>query len=241
MKQVIAVVLMLFPLLPMALLLRQLTKTGAWFFTWLRGCAIVLLVGACALLSLTAFEVSRLDHIPLGKTIAEIHIDDAVEESLVTIKFEEHEKSVLMNGDAVKVSARAMQFSGPLKNILPDTFIKVEQLENRYFEFKTDDNPKSLPIDKRALALPLVQAQFDGWLVLDALKSPLEKIGVERSSVSAEYIPMVKGAIYHLVWQGYGMSVVPANTHAQEGLGLSESTADQTGHATLSQTTLGAR
>ena len=220
MNQFIAVVMMLFPLMPIAIVLRQLVAQGNWFFTWLRGCLIFGLGSACCLLALTAYEVARLDHIPTGQMIAEIHIEDAIEESLVTIRYGDNEKSILMNGDAVKVSARAMHFSGPLKYLLPDTFLKIEQLENRYFDFEVDENPKSLSVAERALTVPLLSGQFDGWLLLDTFRSPLEKIGVERANISAEYIPMVRGAIYHLVWQGDGMNVVPANNQAYEGLGL---------------------
>ncbi len=220
MKQLIAITLVLVPLLPIALVLHRLVGLGHWLFTWLRGCAIVGLFAFSGLLLLAAYEVARLDYIPMGNTIAKVYIDDAVEESLVTIRYGDKEQSILMKGDAVKVSARAMYFSGFLKRLVPDTFLKVEQLENRYYEFEHDDSLKNLEVAKSALALPFVDTAFDGWLLLDVFEKTLSRIGIQRSSIAAEYIPIQKGAIYHLVWQGYGMEVVPANVAAQDGLGL---------------------
>lgn len=222
MKQFLAVVLMLLPLLPIAIMLKKFLAQGSWLLSWLRGCAIVGLAAVSCLFGLTAYEIMRLEYIPLGRSLAEIHIDDAVDDALVTIRYDGKEQSVLMDGDAVKVSARAVHFSGPVKHLIPDTFLKIDQVENRYFHFDYDESLKSIDVAKRAVAVPGFEGQFDGWLLLDFFKKSLQRIGIHRSIVSAEYIPMVRGSIYHLVWQGYGMEVVPANNPAYESLNSSK-------------------
>jgi len=218
MKQFLAVALMLLPLLPIAFLLNKLLSQGSWLLAWLRGCAVVGLMSVFFLFGLTAYEIMRLDYIPLGSSLAEIHIDDAVDESLVTIRYGDKEQSVLMDGDAVKVTARAVHFSGPVKQLIPEAFLKIDQIENRYFHFEHDESIKSLDVAKRSVSVPGIDSQFDGWLLLDFFKRSLGSIGIHRSTISAEYIPMVPGSIYHLVWQGYEMEVLPANNPAHESL-----------------------
>lgn len=201
----------------------RLARRGPWLITWLRGTSVFLNIGICLLLIVTAVEVFRLDGVEIGDVAAEVLIEDAVGEFLITVDSSNASVSALLQGDAVTLSFRSMTFSGPLNSIFEEPLLGLGEIKSRFYDFESETLSRNISLDSTAIDVPLEKRQLTAWGLLSPFSPLLDKIGIHTGHFTVEYIPLQKNAIYDLVWKGTHFKVEPANTEAQKALFLTSS------------------
>ncbi len=200
-----------------------LARRGAWLITWLRGSTVFLSLGLCFLFVLTAAEVLQLRGTEAGEVVAEVAIEDAVGEYLITVNSSAESVSALLEGDAVTLAFRSMSFSGPLSGLFTQPLIGLGEIQSRFYDFESESLSRHIALEKTAIDVPLEKTQLTAWRMLSPFSALLDGLGIHTGQITVEYIPLEKNALYDLVWQGQVFKVVPANSEAQKALFLTGS------------------
>lgn len=218
MGEAIIILLMMVPLTVLLFASMLAVRQGPWLMAWLRGNSFIFCLFLSAIALLISVEMLKLTPYPIGENMAEVHIEDAVDQFLVTVHVDEEESSSLLEGDSVKLTFRSLRFRGLLNTLMPDTLLGLESIDSRFFDFESQNLTRNVSVDGLQVSVPLFGSSLTSWSILERLKPGLEAIGIETGSFTVEYLPMQKDAIYTVRWEGYGFEVVAANLAAQRAL-----------------------
>lgn len=199
----------------LALLLLYLTlRLGwrlDWLFGWLKGCALLLLVGACAVIGLLAWEFSQFRPIADGERIATLEfrrtawqLHDARLESSAGIQ------RLPIQGELWELDVQVLRWGGLPRLLGLEDGYRLNSLRGRYLTLEQQRELDAAPPSS------LHQTPFwrDAWHWLDKLD-----LGwLYADAFAIRFMPLADGARFAVEIGATGLSPVAMNAAALEAI-----------------------
>lgn len=191
---------------------RTLSKFG-WIVGFLRGISGLLLLGAAAVLALSAFDLLSYKQVLSEKPLLTISFEKLSEQSYkasVSFIAEGREEDFEIHGEQWQIDARVIRWKGIILGLGAKPGFRLDRISGRYYSLE-DERRKERSVhdlsDSKYLDLwALVQENGAYFPLFDAVYG------------SATYLPMKGDAMFQVSIDGSGLVARPMNDIAEEAI-----------------------
>lgn len=196
----------------LGLVSKGLFKRG-WVLGWLKGNAYILMILACCLLSLIAWDLFRYDVIKRGKSISTISFEELENQryQATVVTSSGQETTYELRGDQWKLNARIVKWENPFRDWGFKNGYRLEKLSGRYYSLNMERTAQRTEYDLNPSFLGV-----DVWKWLN--RNAEQMIYVKTFHGKVNFIPMSDGALYEVIMKGDRLQAQPLNERAQTAM-----------------------
>lgn len=199
----------------LALLLLYLTLRNGWrlewLFGWLKGCAILILLGTCLVIATLAWELSLFNPIQDGERVAILEFrQNGPQQYDARVTTNSGTLQLPVHGDRWELNVQVLRWQGLPHMLGLEDGYRLTSLSGRYLELEKH-NDASFTETGYLNAKP---AWRDIWLMLDKL----ELNWLYTDMFTIRFLPMADGARYAVEIGTTGLSPVAMNPQALEAM-----------------------
>ncbi len=199
----------------LALLLLYLTLRFGWrldwLLGWLQGCALLILLGACAVIAVLAWELSQFTPITDGARVATLEFrHNAPQQHEARVTSKAVTQQLLVHGELWELDVQVLRWRGLPRMLGLEDGYRLNNLSGRYLTLEQQREMGS------TLAGPLHSTPpwRDAWRVLDKLN-----LGwLYTDAFAIRFMPIADGARYAVEIGATGLSPVAMNPQALEAM-----------------------
>lgn len=183
-----------------------------WLLAWIRGCALLLLLGLAGTLALIAWEMQQFRPVAQGKPIAVMVFKEAASQRYeVTLTEHDVNRHLQLEGDTWELQVQILRWNGLGKALGLSDGYRLARLNGRYvaLEQQRGRNPEA------SGHLYETPQWRDLWHWLDTVAKPLI---IEADAYVVRYMPMTDGARFAIDLNDTGLTPAPLNPVALQAL-----------------------
>ena len=199
----------------LALLLLYLTlRLGwrlEWLLGWLKGCVLLFMLAACAIVGVLAWELSRFTPITDGARVATLEFrQEAPQQHEVRVSSNAVTQQLLVHGELWELDVQVLRWRGLPRMLGLEDGYRLNNLSGRYLTLEQQREMDA------TLAGPLhsTPAWRDAWRLLDRL----ELGWLYTDAFAIRFMPIADGARYAVEIGATGLSPVAMNPQALEAM-----------------------
>lgn len=199
----------------LALLLLYLTLRFGWrldwLLGWLKGCALLVMLAACAAIGLLAWELSRFAPITDGARVAMLEFrQNASQQHEARVTANAVTQQLPVQGDLWELDVQVLRWKGLPRMLGLEDGYRLNNLSGRYLTLEQQHEMGA------TLAGPLHSTPpwRDAWRLLDTL----ELGWLYTDAFAIRFMPIADGARYAVEIGATGLSPVAMNPQALEAM-----------------------
>lgn len=199
----------------LALLLLYLTlRLGwrlEWLLGWLKGCVLLIMLAACVIVGVLAWELSRFTPITDGARVAILEFrQKAPQQHEARVSSDAVTQQLLVHGELWELDVQVLRWRGLPRMLGLEDGYRLNNLSGRYLTLEQQREMDA------TLAGPLhsTPAWRDAWRLLDRL----ELGWLYTDAFAIRFMPIADGARYAVEIGATGLSPVAMNPQALEAM-----------------------